>query len=85
MESRYENCSLLCITYTLQFLDKLSLNYAAAYTLKEDLNLYGQRYSWCAAIFNFGYLAGALPANYVIQNYPLLNSLDVCCSYGRLF
>ena len=43
MESRYENCSLLCITYTLQFLDKLSLNYAAAYTLKEDL-------LWCAAI-----------------------------------
>ncbi|EEQ41880.1 hypothetical protein MEW_01344 [Candida albicans P60002] len=62
---------LLCITYTLQFLDKLSLNYAAAYTLKEDLNLYGQRYSWCAAIFNFGYLAGALPANYVIQKLPV--------------
>ncbi len=62
---------LICITYTLQFLDKLSLNYAAAYTLIEDLDLKGQRYSWVAAIFNFGYLAGAIPANYLIQRYPI--------------
>ncbi|KAM9888883.1 hypothetical protein OXX69_012975, partial [Metschnikowia pulcherrima] len=40
---------VLCITYTLQFLDKLSLNYASAYSLKEDLGLAGQRYSWVAA------------------------------------
>lgn len=62
---------LLCITYTLQFLDKLSLNYAAAYSLKEDLNLIGQRYSWVAAIFNFGYLFWALPGNYIIQRVPV--------------
>lgn len=31
----------ICITYTLQFLDKLSLNYASAYSLKEDLDLGG--------------------------------------------
>lgn len=31
----------ICITYTLQFLDKLSLNYASAYSLKEDLGLGG--------------------------------------------
>ncbi|GMF05435.1 unnamed protein product [[Candida] boidinii] len=62
---------LLCITYTLQFLDKLSLNYAAAYTFKEDLGLTGQRYSWVAAIFNFGYMLGALPANYLIQKFPV--------------
>ncbi|KAK6457221.1 allantoate permease [Scheffersomyces xylosifermentans] len=62
---------LLCITYTLQFLDKLSLNYAAAYSLKEDLDLTGQRYSWVAAIFNFGYLFWALPGNYIIQRVPV--------------
>jgi hypothetical protein len=32
------------------------LNYASAYTLIPDLGLEGQRYSWVAAIFNFGYL-----------------------------
>ncbi|CCG23203.1 hypothetical protein CORT_0D03620 [Candida orthopsilosis Co 90-125] len=62
---------LLCITYMLQYLDKLSLNYASAYTLKEDLGLQGQRYSWVAAIFNFGYLFWAYPANYIIQKLPV--------------
>lgn len=62
---------ILCVTYTLQFLDKLSLNYASAYSLKEDLGLHGQRYSWVAAIFNFGYLFWAMPSNYIIQKVPL--------------
>lgn len=78
----------ICITYTIQFLDKLSLNYANAYTLTPDLGLQGQRYSWVAAIFNFGYLFWALPANYLIQRLPvskytgsmiLLWSILLCC------
>jgi MFS family permease len=55
----------------LQFLDKLSLNYASAYTLIPDLGLEGQRYSWVAAIFNFGYLFWAIPANLLIQRLPI--------------
>lgn len=67
----YRILPLLCFTYMLQFLDKLSLNYASAYTFKEDLGLGGQRYSWVAAIFNFGYLGGAIPANYLLQRLPV--------------
>ncbi|KAK3213939.1 hypothetical protein GRF29_28g1528121 [Pseudopithomyces chartarum] len=79
---------MICITYTIQFLDKLSLNYASAYTLIPDLGLQGQRYSWVAAIFNFGYLFWALPANYLIQRLPvskytgcmiLIWSILLCC------
>jgi hypothetical protein len=33
------NQNQICITYTIQFLDKLSLNYANAYTLTPDLGL----------------------------------------------
>ncbi|KAF1848617.1 allantoin permease [Cucurbitaria berberidis CBS 394.84] len=62
---------MICITYTIQFLDKLSLNYANAYTLTPDLGLQGARYGWVAAIFNFGYLFWALPANYLIQRLPV--------------
>ncbi|KAK5109880.1 hypothetical protein LTR62_006487 [Meristemomyces frigidus] len=62
---------IICITYCLQFLDKLSLNYAAAYTFIPDLHLEGHRYSWVAAIFNFGYLFWALPANFLIQRLPI--------------
>lgn len=46
---------ILYLTFVMQFLDKLSLNYASAYTLIPDLGLEGQRYSWVAAIFYFGY------------------------------
>lgn len=82
------NTLQICITYTIQFLDKLSLNYASAYTLLPDLGLQGQRYSWVAAIFNFGYLFWALPANYLIQRLPvskytgcmiLIWSILLCC------
>ncbi|SCW04139.1 LAFE_0H06942g1_1 [Lachancea fermentati] len=62
---------VLCITYMLQFLDKLSLNYASAYSLKEDLGLKGNDYSNIAAIFNVGYLVGSIPANWVIQKLPV--------------
>ncbi|CAI7607792.1 unnamed protein product [Penicillium glandicola] len=62
---------MLYLTYVIQFLDKLSLNYASAYTLIADLGLEGQRYSWVAAIFNFGYLFWALPANLLIQRLPI--------------
>lgn len=77
----YRILPILCVTYTLQFLDKLSLNYASAYTLKDDLGLDGQKYSWVAAIFNFGYLFGAIPSNYVIQRVPVAKytgSMLVC-------
>ncbi|KAI9738276.1 MAG: hypothetical protein M1834_008774 [Cirrosporium novae-zelandiae] len=62
---------IIMVTYTLQFLDKLSLNYASAYSLKDDLNLVGQRYSWVAAIFNFGYMFWAIPGNLMVQRLPV--------------
>lgn len=76
------------MTYMIQFLDKLSLNYASSYSLIPDLGLEGQRYSWVAAIFNFGYLFWAMPANYLIQRLPvakytgtmiLIWSIILCC------
>ncbi|KAA8651611.1 putative MFS allantoate transporter [Aspergillus tanneri] len=62
---------MLYVTYVIQYLDKLSLNYASAYSLIPDLGLEGQRYSWVAAIFNFGYLFWAIPSNLIIQRLPL--------------
>jgi MFS family permease len=35
------------------------------------LGLGGQRYNWVAAIFNFGYLFWALPANLLLQRLPV--------------
>ena len=47
------------------------MNYASAYTFKADLGLEGQRYSWVAAIFNFGYLFWAIPSNLLLQKLPV--------------
>lgn len=49
----------------------MSLNYASAYSLSADLGLEGQRYSWVAAIYNFGYLFWAIPSNLMIQKLPV--------------
>ena len=62
---------LICVTYSLQLLDKLSLNYAAAYSLIPDLGLQGQRYSWVAAIFYFGLLGWSVPGNLLLQRLPV--------------
>lgn len=40
---------VLIVTYTLQYLDKNSINYAAVYGLKEGTGLKGQDYSWLSA------------------------------------
>lgn len=62
---------ILCIAYLLQFLDKLSLNYASSFSMLEDLGISHEQYSWVAAIFNFGYLGFAFPANILVQKLPI--------------
>lgn len=62
---------ILCIAYLLQFLDKLSLNYASSFSMKEDIGISSEQYSWVAAIFNFGYLGFAFPANLLVQKLPI--------------
>ncbi|RFU28624.1 hypothetical protein B7463_g7719, partial [Scytalidium lignicola] len=62
---------ILMITYMLQYLDKVTLGYAAVYTLRTDLHLVGQQYSWCSSMFYFGYLVGQIPANYLLQRFPI--------------
>lgn len=62
---------IVCFAYLLQFLDKLSLNYANSFSMSEDLGLSTSQYSWIAAIFNFGYLANAYPSNLLLQKLPV--------------
>lgn len=44
---------VLIVTYTLQYLDKNSINYAAVYGLKQGTGLKGQDYSWLSAFRYF--------------------------------
>ncbi|KAL2866136.1 uncharacterized protein BJX67DRAFT_356653 [Aspergillus lucknowensis] len=61
---------ILMVTFGLQYLDKVTLSYAAVYNMRDDLGMTGQDYSWATSIFYFGYLAGEFPANYLLQRLP---------------
>lgn len=61
----------LMITFGLQYLDKVTITYAALYDLRSDLNLHGQQYSWAVSLFYFGYLVGEFPANFLLQKLPI--------------
>lgn len=53
----------LALTFDLQYLDKVTIFYAAVYGMQADLNLVGQQHSWANSLFYFGCLAAELPAN----------------------
>ncbi|KAH7245288.1 major facilitator superfamily domain-containing protein [Fusarium tricinctum] len=62
---------LLLVSYTLQFLDKQSLNFASIMGIIDDLDLVGSRYSWCSSAFYFGYLCFSYPASFLMVRLPL--------------
>ncbi|KAF7544106.1 hypothetical protein G7Z17_g10213 [Cylindrodendrum hubeiense] len=75
----------MCLIYLLSFLDKQTLNYAAAYGLKDDLNLEGDQYSWIASVTNIGYLVGSYPSNICLQKLPIGKFISVMLvSWGML-
>lgn len=67
----------MCMTFMLAYLDKITLNFANAYSLQRDLGMTGNDYSWVAAITNIGYLAAALPANLALQKFPISKFLGI--------
>ncbi|KAH9903744.1 dipeptide transmembrane transporter [Xylariomycetidae sp. FL2044] len=62
---------ILMITYGLQYLDKVTISYAAVYDMEADLRLVGQQYAWSSSVFYVGYLVGQPPANYLLQRFPI--------------
>ncbi|RSM19572.1 hypothetical protein CDV31_001459 [Fusarium ambrosium] len=62
---------LLLVSYTLQFLDKQSLNFSSIMGIIDDLDLVGSRYSWSSSVFYFGYLAFSYPASFLMVRLPL--------------
>jgi hypothetical protein len=59
------------VCYAFFYIDKTTLSYAAIFGIREDLNLVGSEYSWLSSIFYFGFLAWALPTNFLLQRLPV--------------
>lgn len=63
---------ILCINYLLQYYDKAMLGQAALFGLIPNLSLaVGNRYSFSAAIFYLGFIAGAYPSIVLAQRFPV--------------
>ncbi|KAK6068209.1 major facilitator superfamily transporter [Seiridium cupressi] len=62
---------ILCLTFGLQYLDKVTVSYAAVYGMRQDLHLVGSEYSWTSSIFYFGYLVAQGPSAYLLTKFPV--------------
>ncbi|KAF2849010.1 MFS general substrate transporter [Plenodomus tracheiphilus IPT5] len=69
---------ILFFIYLLQYLDKNGINYASAFGFIEGTNLGKNGYQWLGSIFYFGYLAGQIPAGYLLQRLPMAKFLGIC-------
>ncbi|OQV08580.1 hypothetical protein CLAIMM_12829 isoform 4 [Cladophialophora immunda] len=76
---------LMGFCYLLQYMDKLALSSATLLGLLQDLDLHGSQYSWCSAIFYFGYLAWSWPSSYLIVRFPTGKYIAVTvCLWGGI-
>ncbi|KAL4954389.1 major facilitator superfamily domain-containing protein [Aspergillus filifer] len=80
---------IMFLTYFLQFLDKVSLNYANIMGLQKDLGMQGNDFSWLATAFYIAYAVAEVPQGILLQKYPVTKVLGfnvlvwgilLCCS-----
>lgn len=69
---------IMCVIYSLQFLDKTTLSYASIMGLQTDLDLRGDNYQWLGSMFYFGYLAWEYPTSRLLQRLPLGKYSAIC-------
>ncbi|KAI8657049.1 MFS domain-containing protein [Fusarium sp. Ph1] len=62
---------LLCLTYTLQAIDKNTISYAAVFGLRQEIGLKGTEFSWASAIFYLGYMFWEFPTSMLLQRLPI--------------
>ncbi|OAL71791.1 MFS transporter [Trichophyton violaceum] len=58
---------IMFVCYTMQFIDKVSLNYAAVMGLNKDLKLKGNNFSNAATAFFIAYLIAEVPTGYILN------------------
>ncbi|KAK6333635.1 hypothetical protein TWF730_003820 [Orbilia blumenaviensis] len=66
----YRIVPIMFACYTMQFIDKVNINYAAVMGLNEDLNLQGNDFSWCATAFFTAFLLAEIPTGIILQKVP---------------
>ncbi|OCH90888.1 MFS general substrate transporter [Obba rivulosa] len=62
---------LMLACYTLQFVDKVLLNYANIMGLSKDVGMNGSQFSWLATAFFIVFSVAQLPGGYFLARYPV--------------
>lgn len=62
---------LICLLYTIQYMDKISISYAAVMGLRDHYHMHGNQYSWCGSAFYLGYLIFEFPMSLALQRFPV--------------
>ncbi|ANB13866.1 allantoate permease [Sugiyamaella lignohabitans] len=70
-------CTLMCVVYSIQFLDKVTNSFAAIMGLIPDLHMTGSEYSWIGSAFYLGYLVLEFPAAYLLQRFPIAKTVGI--------
>ncbi|GLA80622.1 hypothetical protein AtubIFM56815_001447 [Aspergillus tubingensis] len=62
---------LMVLVYFFQYLDKQTINQAAVFGLRSDLELTGQEFSWAVSLFYLGQLCSEYPAAIMLSRFPI--------------
>ncbi|KAI6090978.1 MFS transporter [Hypoxylon rubiginosum] len=68
---------IMCGLYLLQYLDKVTLSYAAVMGIRTDTGMNNSDYSWAGSIFYLGYLVFSYPHNRLMQILPIAKYMSV--------
>ncbi|KAJ5602225.1 hypothetical protein N7510_011759 [Penicillium lagena] len=80
---------IMFLTYFLQMIDKISINYANVMGIQDDLGMNGNDFSWLATAFFIAYAVAELPQGVLLQRFPITKVLGanvfcwgiiLCCS-----
>lgn len=64
--------------YTLQYMDKVTNNYAGVMGIQADLKLAANEFSWLGTAFYLAYLGGEFPISQLLQRLPYVKTLSTC-------
>lgn len=69
---------VIWMLYALQYMDKVTNNYAGVMGIQQDLNLAPNEFAWLGTAFYLAYLGGEFPIAQMLQRLPYVKTLSTC-------
>ena len=69
---------IIWAVYTLQYMDKVTNNYAGVMGIQRDLKLHSNEFSWLGTGFYLAYLIAEFPISQALQRLPFIKTLSSC-------